>query len=127
MEKNATNAAQRRMYVVSFGHSDKYLITGTRHEVEHRLHAVEKEFNDALKAKYPDEPFAYFTTPRLTEVDPSHEQKYAGYRQFDDQAVAEIRKILGREIKDMEDTREINSDAPFSDVNPAAAGVGGLL
>lgn len=119
---------QKKLYVVSFGHSDRYLLPTDNAEEAHRILVdLEKKLNQYLKEKYPDETFAYYTYPRVTEVEPSHRDRYDKYLPLDDSAFRIIESVLDREIADMESLQKLNSDAPYDNANPAAAGVGGIL
>lgn len=116
-----------KLLIVSFGSSDKYLLSGDADSVSKRLANLESELNADLKAKYPSDTFAYYTTPRVTEVYPENADRFSGYAPLDTAAVTSIKHVLEREVEEMESTRCLNNDAPYANVNPGAAGVGGLL
>ncbi|MDE5774526.1 MAG: hypothetical protein K2H86_08745 [Muribaculaceae bacterium] len=121
------NNAEKKLYIVSFGHSDSYTLMDTEEGAKATLARVESELNKYLTGLYPENTFAYYTTPRITEVDPAHADRYAGYAPLDESAVARIEKVLSEEVANMNDQAQLDSDAPFSNVNPAAAGLTGLL
>lgn len=119
--------AEKKLYIVSFGHSDSYTLMDTEEGAKDRLAHVEAELNKYLGSLYPENTFAYYTTPRITEVEPAHADRYSGYAPLDDAAVVRIEKVLSEEVANMDDQAQLDSDAPFSNVNPAAAGLTGLL
>ena len=120
--------SKNKLYIVSFGDSRKYRFPfvelpsedGLHHSDRTPLANMEKELNEYLKKEFPDDNFAYFTTPKVTEVDWDHRDKYESYPLLDGKAIEEIKKVLSEEVKDMRSTQEMNDDAPFSDVNAAA-------
>lgn len=114
---------EKRLYLVSFGHSDMYLLADTKEECHTRLAKLEKSLNDFLRVRFPDETFAYFTTPRVTEVEPEHLSRFANYPRLDDKAVEAIKRVLVREVEDMNSLYTMNRNAPYADTNPGAAGV----
>ncbi len=116
-----------KLYLVSFGNSDKYLLRDGATGEASTLAKVEGELNAFLRSKFPDDTFAYFTTPRVVEIAPEHAADYASYPALDDKAVDAIKKVLEREVEDMEANRQINDDAPFANVNPAAADIPHIL
>lgn len=118
---------EKRLYIVSFGHSDSYEIYGTESAVKERLSAIESELNSYLGGLFPEDTFAYYTTPRVTEVEPGHAARYEGYRKLDEEAVESIKKVLVNEVRNMNDQNELDSDAPFANVNPGAAGLTGII
>lgn len=107
---------KRRMFIISFGDSRKYKVTVEADGKDGTLAPfvrTEKELNRFLADRFPGETFAYYTTPRLTEVSPEHADKYSSYPEFDDKAVAEVKRELVREIKVMNDNRELNANDPW--------------
>ncbi len=91
------------------------------------LDKIEAELTAALTTRFPENTFAYYPTPRITEVDPDHSSEYAGYPTLDEKAVEAIRKVLETEVQNMNDQNQLDSDAPFANVNPAAAGLTGII
>lgn len=107
-----------RYYIVSFGNSDRYFL----HDVDNKTLAnIEAQLNAFLKSKFPDETFAYYTTPKVDEVSDKNRDKYKSYPPLDAKAIESIKKVLTTEVADMEANRNLNSDAPFANVNPYAA------
>lgn len=111
---------KKRLYIVSFGDSRKY-----RYEYEgddragDLVHsdpfaAVEKELNDYLSARFPGQTFAFFTTPRATEVSPSHESMFGEYPMLDAKAVGELKEQLAREVEQRAAVEHDNSNVPSS-------------
>ncbi|MCM1320081.1 MAG: hypothetical protein NC217_06825 [Muribaculaceae bacterium] len=114
--KNTTQDKERRMFIISFGDSKKYRIIVDNDDNEHALAPVvktENELNRFLAREFPNDTFAYYTTPRITEVNPEHEAEYASYPKFDDKAVADVKKELVREIQVMNSDRRLNSNDPW--------------
>lgn len=113
--------SKKRLYIVSFGDSRKYRVEVDDHSTtyvhENHFLKLEKELNDYLAEKFPDSTFAYYTTPRVTEVDVCHAAKYDGYPELDGKAVEEIKKVLVEEIRNMESQRGLDNNAPFADVS----------
>ncbi len=111
-----------RLFIVSFGDSRKYRMEYTDAKDPYSLdHSapfteIEAELNEYLKSQFPDESFAYYTSPKVTEVSWEHRDQYMNYPVLDDKAIADIKKVLVKEVKDMNDNRELNSDAPWNDV-----------
>lgn len=122
-----SNNSIEKIYLVSFGNSKKYILKDTLSGEESKLARIETELNSFLKSKFPDEPFAYYTTPRVDVVSKKDVDKYNGYPSLDAEAVDRIKKVLAREVEDMESNARINSDAPYSNVNPAAADIRSIL
>ncbi|MBD5371358.1 MAG: hypothetical protein HDR80_09490 [Bacteroides sp.] len=116
------NKNSARLYIVRFGNSDQYLL----HDISD-LASVETELNTYLREKFPDETFAYFTTPKVTEISPEHESQFVSYPALDANAVEAIKAVLVKEVEVMEANKEIDSNAPFANVNPAAADISHIL
>lgn len=111
---------KHRVYIVSFGDSDKYVVEfDDKDNVDPYHHTnpltgVEKELKDYLDSLFPGQPTAYFTTPKVIEVDRDHKDKYEGYPPLDAKAVEEIKAVLKRGMEMREEDQELNSDAPFA-------------
>lgn len=121
---------KKRLYIVSFGDSREY-----RYEYESDsqtgalVHsdpfaAIEKELNDYLSERFPGETFAFFTSPRATEVDPSHESLLAAYPPLDAKAVDELKAQLAREVEQRAAVERDNSNVPSSLFNTPEGGRG---
>lgn len=114
--------ASKKLYIVGFGDSRKYLYTCENVPGRDAMHhmtpfvELEKELNAYLKTRFPGETFAYYTSVRATEVDPAHMEKYEKeYPPLDAAAVENIKKELVREIEDEDATKMLNDNAPFAD------------
>lgn len=111
----------KKLYIVSFGDTRKYRYSCTVKKGSDAMHhdapfaKLEKELNDYLKSQFPNQTFAYYTCAKVTEVDPSHEAKYADYPPLDADAVENIKKELVREIREEDATKMLNDNAPFAD------------
>ena len=78
---------KEKYYIVSFSDSKKYLYEEKENDHLESIQRVEKELNSYLRTLFPDETFAYFTTPRLTEINPEHLARYSGYPRFDEHSI----------------------------------------
>lgn len=124
---NANNINQEKLYLISFGSSDKYVLRDTEVGEKSSMTQIEAELNAFLRKHFPNETFTYYTTPRVEEISQADESEYASYRALDSQAIEEIKKVLVEEVKNMEANSELNDDAPFANVNPAAADIPHIL
>lgn len=106
----------QKLYIISFGDSREY-----RLEIEcpdgpenctpcERLTAIEKELNDYLKSEFAQTHFKYYTTPKIEEVDWANRDLYMSYPLLDDKAIAEIKRVLRREVKDMNSVKKLNNN-----------------
>ena len=115
MEKN------NRLFIVSFGDSRQYRMEyADANDPNALVHSapfakIEEELNDYLKAEFPDETFAYYTSPKVTEIDWSHRDQYASYPVLDASAIDSIKKLLAKEVREMNANRELNDNAPYAD------------
>lgn len=111
-----------RLYIVSFADSEKYRFEFNSDEpagaLQHSspLVEIEERLCKTLKAKYPDEPIAYYVTPKAVEVSWSNRDKYKDYPLLDEEAVKTIEALLASEIEDQMSLQELNSNAPFDDI-----------
>lgn len=112
-----------KIYIVSFSDSNKYLLKDSQAEADSRMVAIEKELNEFLAEKFPEDTFAYYTTPKVVEISPDREAEFKGYEMLDAQAVEAIKKELVDEIRNMNANKKMDLNAPFADVNAAAADV----
>ncbi len=106
------------LYLVSFADSEVYRLPyeeGT--DIKTRLDSLSEKLKVYLNGKYPDEPVAYFTSPKVEEIyTESDAELYSSYPLLDADALAAIEKKLGREVLDRESVNRLNSDAPFADI-----------
>lgn len=109
----------KRLYIVSFGDSRKYRMfyDGDMAAASHNplLTEVEQELNAYLKEKFPEDPSTYYTTPKVVEVDWNARGDYESYPILDKDAVADLKGVLTREIKDMNSVDELDDNAPYAD------------
>lgn len=123
----AQNNSLEKVYLVSFGNSAKYILRDKEAGKDSRLAKIETELNAFLRDRFPDEPFAYFTSPRVDVISRVDAEKYASYPPLDAEAIDDIKKVLAKEVEDMEATKRMNSNAPYSNVNPGAADIPHIL
>lgn len=114
----------KKLYIVAFGDSRQYRLEHAEDEPS-VLAAVERQLNDYLRERFPGDTFAYFTTPKVTEIDWEHRDRYADYPELDDKAVAEIKDVLVKEVEDRASLQQLDSDAPYAEADNAP-GVGTL-
>lgn len=114
---------KKKLYIVSFGDSRKYRMWYEVPEGVDSLHkpdpfsAISERLKEKIHAECSEAGnLAYFVAPRATEIEPSHESKYASYPELNDEALAEIEKEVLKEVRERNAVKELNSDAPFSDV-----------
>lgn len=109
----------KKLYLVAFSDSKQYILYADKAEELNVLATIERELNVYLKSLFPDETFAYYTTPRVTEISDAHAGRYVDYPRLDENALEQIKCELKREVKIREDLETINSDAPQSNIAPA--------
>ena len=111
------------LYIVIFSASKQYRYEFDAPADSDSLHnslafeELEKQLNQYLKKEFPDEPIAYYTSARVEEISPEHRERWEQYPPLDEEAVANIEKLLAREIRDRLSNEELNSDAPWADIN----------
>ncbi|MDE7510342.1 MAG: hypothetical protein K2M62_09480 [Muribaculaceae bacterium] len=123
----STENNNEKIYIVNFGNSDRYIIRENPAGEASKLAAIEAELNAFLRSKFPDETFAYFTTPKVEEINPDQVGEYENYPALDAEAVEAIKKVLEDEVENMEANRKLNDNSPFANVNPAAADIPHIL
>lgn len=113
---------KKKLYLVMFGDSREYRVefedvknVDPFHHTN-PLEGVEKELTDYLRGEFPEESLAYYVTPKVTEIEWDEHDKYADYPVLDDKAVEEIKEVLKRGVEVMEQNKEENSDAPYSNI-----------
>lgn len=109
-----------KFYIVSFSDSRKFKLTVIDGDLS-ILSRIEKELNSYLKSLFPEQTFAYYTTPQVTEISYAHRDQYASYPDLDAKAVEEIKAELRKEVQIANDLRTDNSDAPFSQISATPA------
>lgn len=123
---NNTDNTQK-IYLIRFGNSDQYILRDNAEGEKSKLANIEGELNAFLREKFPDETFAYFTTPKVEDIPLENADQYASYPELNAKAVEAIKKVLEREVLDMESERILNDNSPFANVNPAAADIPNIL
>lgn len=116
------NESKKKLYIVSFGDSEKYRLVLKEDDSE-TLQNVEKKLDSYLRNRFPGDSFAYFTSPKVTEVAWEHRGQYESYPELDDKAIAAIEAVLAKEVKNRDDMKQFNSDAPYDNTGD---GVGTL-
>lgn len=106
----------RKFYIVSFSDSKKYKLTVPADGNLSMLSDIESKLNTYLKSLYPDETFAYYTTPRLTEISWEHRNRYASYPELNLDALGAIKAELRREVKIENELHQENCNAPYASV-----------
>lgn len=106
---------KKKLYIVSFGDSRQYRMEAE--EVGTPLLEIENKLNTMLQTKFPGDTFAYFTTPKVVEISWEHRDRYAEYPELDGKAVADIEEVLVKEVEERNALRELDSDAPYADIN----------
>lgn len=111
-----------RLYIVSFADSEQYRYEFKSNEpiesLKHScpLDAIADRLYSSLKNRFPDEPIAYYTTPKVVEISWLNRDKYKGYPLLDESAVEEIETLLATEIEDQMSLQNLNSNAPFDSI-----------
>ncbi len=116
------NESKNRFYIVSFGDSEKYRLI-VNEGTSDTLQTIEKELDTYLRSKFAGDSFAYFTSPKVTEVAWEHRDRYENYPLLDEKAVEAIKAVLLKEASEREDLQQLNSDAPYDNTGD---GVGTL-
>lgn len=103
-----------KLYMVSFGDSDNYILKDTEQGEKSLLTRIERTLNNFLKKHFPQDSVAYFTSPKVTELSIEEESRYSGYPRLDKSVVEKIKKVLLREVNDMDSLKTLNRNAPFA-------------
>lgn len=113
-----------KIYLVSFSDSNRYILKGDEDKTKAKLVEIERSLDEYLSKKFPDETFAYYTSPKVVEISEEiANHQFKGCLPLDDKAIAEIKKELVNEIQDMKSNKEISKNAPFSDVDAQDADI----
>lgn len=108
------NTGNKHLYIVTFGDSRQYRLFFDKKE-DTPLIRMENELNSYLKERFPDDTFAYYTTPKIVEISPEHASQFEQYPMLDAAAIDDIKKVLVEEIEDMRSEKVLNSNAPYAD------------
>lgn len=114
---------ERKIYIVSFSDSNKYLLEDSKAVADSKLVAIEKELNDYLAKEFPEDTFAYYTSPKVVEISEDQKDNFKGYAKLDEGAVEIIKKELADEIKNLNANKRMDLNAPFADVDAQDADV----
>lgn len=107
--------SKKKFYLVSFGHSDiyTYVFTPGPGTNDHQpLQWLDEELTAFLAKKFPGDSFAYYTTPKATEISWHDRDKYKNYHPLDAEAIEEIKKQILKEAEDQEYLNVLNDNAP---------------
>ncbi len=109
---------KKKLYIISFGDSRKYRLPESMTGVDPGtiVARIENNLNGYLRKEFADDNFQYFTSPKIEDVDEKDSARYNSYPVFDKTALRDIEKVLRTEVMDMNSLKEMNSDAPFSNV-----------
>lgn len=114
---------KEKLYIISFGNSTKYrmLYAGTKEQLENspKISALRHELAEFIKDNVAEEGShaCRFATPEIIEVDDADRGKYDGYADFGLVAVADIKKTLFTDVKNMLDQKTLDSNAPYGSVS----------
>ena len=102
MEDNKT-------YIVSLGDSQKYRVNGAE------LKKYSEELKEYLSTQFAGEAIKYYDTANVEESDDPEKYPELTHVEFE-----KIKTDLKRQIEVRNEDTELNSDAPYSDVNSSA-------
>ncbi len=114
---------EKKTYIISFGDSEKYKIVldNTEDGMPLRssgiLERIEKEVKDFLDKKFPGEPHAYLSTPKIVQVSEDMKAEVEGYPEFSESDLEAIKTVLQREMEVMMANDKLDADARYSDIN----------
>ena len=114
---------KKKLYVVSFGNSRKYLMEYTVPAHADQLRKpnpfahIEAALRAYLERHLPEaNDFTYYTSARATEVCAGHRDRYADYPALNDRSLQEIEHELLNEVRDGRANRRISLNAPFAQI-----------
>ena len=115
--------AKKRLYIVSFGDSDKDRVefedianVDAFHHTN-PLKDVEAEIESYLRHLFPGQPMAYYDTPKIEEINWEDREKYSSYPVLDEAAVKKIEAELKLEVENLGDKDMLDSNAPYAETN----------
>lgn len=105
---------ENKVYIISFGNSTQYRFTPAKEECS--LSQLRDDIKAYLAKKYPalGEPSLY-DSMTVTEVDAANKAEYAGYPEFDEESIREIKQVISAEIDSHDSLARLNSNAPWND------------
>ncbi|MDE7442254.1 MAG: hypothetical protein K2M69_08830 [Muribaculaceae bacterium] len=98
-----------KTYIVSLGDSKKYRATGAD------LKKYSDELKEYLSSEFAGEAIKYYDTASVSESDDPMKYPELTHVEFE-----KVKSDLKRQIEVRNEDKELNSDAPYSDVNPDA-------
>lgn len=113
---------RKKIYIVSFGDSRKYKVEFTDESRDpyrraNPLDGIEQELRDFLNKEFPDEPVAYYVTPKVTEIVAGGDVDPSDYPRLDAYAIEQIKASLRRDMQVMEDNKKLDANALYADIN----------
>ena len=103
---------EKQVYIISFGNSTKYRFTPS--EQEQSLVEVSHDIKSYLAKKFPQlSSMSFFDRMTVTPVDATNKDEYKDYKEFNDDSLSEIKKVLTVEIDGLESLSQLNSNAPW--------------
>lgn len=115
--------AKKRIYIVSFGDSDRYRVefedvaNVDPYHHTNPLKGVESEITKYLNKLFPGEALAYYDTPKIEEVYWKDREKYADIPLLDEAAVKKIETGLKVEVENRNFQDMLDSNAPYANIN----------
>lgn len=113
---------KEKLYIISFGNSSQYrmMYDGSKEQLEKstRMSAIKNELIEFIKDKVPMGSHAErYATPEIHEVENRDAAKYADYIDFDSVAVEDIKKTLLRDVENMLEQKQMDSNAPYGNIS----------
>lgn len=105
----------KKEYIISFGDSNAYRLYVDGES--DRIRDIKEEVKSRLVAQFPSLGSAeLFDRMDVTPVEPAEAEKYSDVPVFDAEAVSRIEKVLSADTEAFENIRNLNDDAPWSNV-----------
>lgn len=98
-----------KTYIVSLGDTKKYRVSGAD------LKKYSEELKDYLSSEFAGEAIKYYDTASVSESEDSEKYPELTHVEFE-----KIKTDLKRQIEVRNEDQELNSDAPYSDVDKSA-------
>lgn len=113
---------KEKLYIISFGNSSQYrmMYDGSKEQLEKspRMSALKNELIEFIKDKVPMGSHAErYATLEIHEVENRDAAKYADYIDFDSVAVEDIKKTLLRDVENMLEQKQMDSNAPYGNIS----------
>lgn len=108
-----------KTYVLSFGNSRKYRLKATPDGADALFKNLSNKIKSYVELTYPQLPAEkYYSRLEVKMVDPMF---VADYEVYSSDAITEFKKVIDREVADFESLEQIDSNAPWSNVDADAA------